>query len=158
MHWRRWVLPACAIVCLAGIYSLVRSPWWEASQALVIRNEAANNQEGPGQFRQLDDMKVNQETVLELAKSSSVLSAALADVGPPGGGTSSAWPAVADVSELRELDRPFTAQGGGVRQDGDLLSEDQGSRSQSSRAARLRGGPPSARQPCKRCGGTRRRA
>src|SRR5688572_19201536 len=102
-HWRRWVLPTCAIALLSGIYSLVRSPWWEASQALVIRNEAANNQEGPGQFRQLDDMKVNQETVLELAKSSSVLSAALADVGPPGGGTRSPWPAVADVSELREL-------------------------------------------------------
>jgi uncharacterized protein involved in exopolysaccharide biosynthesis len=102
-HWRRWLLPTVGIALLSGGYLLFRSPWWEASQALVIRNEAAHNEQGPGRFRQLDDMKVTQDTVLELAKSSSVLSAALAEVGPPGGAPDSTWPTVADVSDLREL-------------------------------------------------------
>jgi uncharacterized protein involved in exopolysaccharide biosynthesis len=94
-HWRRWLLPALAITLLAGAYLLFRSPLWEASQALVIRNEAANNQQGPGRFRELDDMKVTQETILELAKSSGVLAAALADVG------TSQQPTPAEVTELR---------------------------------------------------------
>ncbi len=96
VYKRRWLVPTFALALVAAAYTLVRSPWWEASQALAIRNEAANNQEGLGRFRVLDDMKVTQETVLELAKSVGVLSAALTDVGP---GT----PSTSDVIDLRSL-------------------------------------------------------
>jgi uncharacterized protein involved in exopolysaccharide biosynthesis len=102
-HWRHWFLPTLALVLLAAAYALFRSPTWEASQALAIRNEAANNQDGLGRFRELDEMKVTQETVLELAKSQSVLIAALKDVGPPSGAANNQWPALSDVLDLRTL-------------------------------------------------------
>ncbi len=103
IHWRRWVIPALVLAFLAVAYTLVHRPWWEASQALAIRNEAANNHEGLGRFRELDDMKVTQETILELAKSQSVLSAALKDVGPTSGSPAADWPAMSEVLDLREV-------------------------------------------------------
>src|SRR5690606_72267 len=57
-------------------------PAWEATQALVVRDEAMGAEVRPGKFQQPDDMKAAQETVLELARSRAVLRAALADVGP----------------------------------------------------------------------------
>ena len=100
-YWRLWVVPTVGLTVLAALYCLVRSPSWEASQALAIRNEAANNSEGLGRFRQLDDMKVTQETVLEIAKSRGVLSAALKEVGPPAGRDAATWPTADDVLSLR---------------------------------------------------------
>jgi uncharacterized protein involved in exopolysaccharide biosynthesis len=100
---RRWLVPAIAVLLLAAAYALVHRPWWEASQALALRNEAANNQDGLGRFRALDDMKVTQETILELAKSQTVLTAALRDVGPASGQANSQWPGASDVIDLRTL-------------------------------------------------------
>ena len=98
---RQWIVPAIVGTLLAGAYIAVRTPIWEASQALALRNEAANNTEGPGRFRQPEDMKVTQETLLEIAKSQQVLSAALDDAGTPLG-----TPAIAatrkDLVELRD--------------------------------------------------------
>lgn len=102
IYWRRWLVPTVALALLAAAYGLVRRDWWEASQALAIRNDAANNSEGLGRFRQIDDMKINQDTILEIAKSRAVLSAALREVGPPSGSIDAAnWPSDDDVLELR---------------------------------------------------------
>ena len=46
-------------------------------------DEATNNQQGPGRFRQLEEMKVTQETVLELAKCRRVLAGAIRDENAP---------------------------------------------------------------------------
>lgn len=83
-HAKVWIIPAVVLGLLAGVYALVAPDTWEATQALIIRDEAGiSNNEGPGKFRQLDDMKVSQETVLEIAKSREVLAKTLAEVGAP---------------------------------------------------------------------------
>jgi len=100
---RRWLVPALAVAALAGVYALVRPPTWEASQALIIRNEAANGQESPGKFSHSEEMKTVQETILELVKSRKVLADALRAVGPADGKEpGEAWPGDRDVASLRK--------------------------------------------------------
>jgi uncharacterized protein involved in exopolysaccharide biosynthesis len=119
-HPKRWLIPAFVATALAGAYALVRPATWEASQALIVRNEAASSQDAPGRFVQPDEMKTVQETILELVKSRGVLRAALEQVGPPAltscssprgtGDVSSAglnnapqgWPSPDDVADLRD--------------------------------------------------------
>ena len=65
-------------VVLAGAYSLVAPRKWEATQALIVRPEAASvSEERIGKFSDLSEMKTLQETILELAKSQSVVQATL---------------------------------------------------------------------------------
>jgi uncharacterized protein involved in exopolysaccharide biosynthesis len=98
----RWLVPTVALGLLAGLYALVRPNTWEASQALILRNEAANRQETSGTFAQTGEMKTVQETILELIKSRGVLTAALTTVGPPDRerGSVAAWPRPKDVDNL----------------------------------------------------------
>lgn len=77
------IAPAVAAGLLAIFYVLVAPDTWEATQALIVRNEAVNSDQEPGKFRQIDDMKVTQETILEIAKSREVLAKTLAEIGPP---------------------------------------------------------------------------
>jgi uncharacterized protein involved in exopolysaccharide biosynthesis len=101
-RWR-WLIPASAIALLAIAYALLRQDTWEAAQALVVRSEAGTADEPPGKFRQTEDMKVTQETVLEIARSRSVLSAALAEVGPPAGAAALAeFPTAKNIAALRK--------------------------------------------------------
>ena len=101
-HPRRWLLPAVAIAVLAGSYALLRPPTWEASQTLIIRNEAANNREQVGKFSHSGEMKIVEETIFELVKSRGVLAGALEEVGPPPGHRESngPWPSPEDVADL----------------------------------------------------------
>ncbi|HWB09695.1 MAG TPA: hypothetical protein VG826_10735 [Pirellulales bacterium] len=102
-HWRRWLLPAAALTLLATAYAVVRRDTWEASQSLVVRNEAAGNLGDPGRFRHADEMKTTQETIQELAKSRAVLRQALIEVGPPEDEeVTAAWPTDEDVARLAE--------------------------------------------------------
>jgi len=103
-HPKRWIVPAVIITLLASGYVLVRKPIWQASQALIVRNEATNNEVGPGKFSHTDQMKTVQETILELAKSRNVLKAVLEEVGAPAdyAKDATAWPTVEDVADLRE--------------------------------------------------------
>ena len=90
------------IAALMGVYAAIRTPTWEASQALMVRNEASNAERSPGKFSYPDEMKTVQETILEVAKSRSVLEAALREVGPPSDcKNSNAWPTQRDVVEAR---------------------------------------------------------
>jgi len=99
----RWLIPAVTIAALAGLYAAFGPATWEASQALIVRNEASNRQEGPGKFDHPEDMKTVEETLVELVKSRRVLEAALAKVGPPAKRKSAAaWPDPQAVAELRE--------------------------------------------------------
>ena len=99
----RWIIPAVVVALLAGFYAFVRPATWEASQALIVRNEVAGNQDVPGTFRHSGEMKTVQETILELVKSRKVLWDTLMEVGPADGRARSAsWPSDKDVAELRE--------------------------------------------------------
>ncbi len=116
-HLVRCLVSAGAVAALVGVYALVRPETWEASQALIIRNEAATNHQSPGKFAHSDEMKTLQETILELARSRGVLSAALAEIGPPADyrKPTQSWPTMEDVADLRDclkLSPPKGAQFG----------------------------------------------
>ncbi|HVA51084.1 MAG TPA: hypothetical protein VNH11_32385 [Pirellulales bacterium] len=101
-HRRRWLPPAAGVAFLALVFAAVRQDTWEASQSLVVRNEAAGNLAEPGRFR-ADEMKTTQETILELARSRAVLRQALLDVGPAASThASGTWPTDQDVTQLVE--------------------------------------------------------
>jgi uncharacterized protein involved in exopolysaccharide biosynthesis len=102
-HRLHWIVPFVAVTLLAGCYAVVRPRTWEASQALVIRNEAAGDSERPGHFKQPEEMKVTQETLLEIVKSRGVLEAALREVGPTEASAYvPSWPTNSDVEDLRK--------------------------------------------------------
>lgn len=100
-RWR-WIVPALAVSLGAVTYALVRPDTWQASQALLVRKEATGNLRETAGYPEADEMKVTQETILELVKSPAVLSLALAEVGPPAGRDATDWPQPLDVAELAE--------------------------------------------------------
>ena len=111
-HPWRLVTPVVALTLLAFGYSLVRSTTWEASQALVVRDETGDRTSRPGKFTQPDEMKTSQETILELVKSRSVLSKALAEIGPPKGYKDTAvWPSDNDIDALQSSVRATPPKG-----------------------------------------------
>lgn len=99
-HPWRWLGPALVIGLLAVLYAAVRPNTWAASQALIVRNEAAANREGPGQFDHAEQMKTLQETILEVARSRDVILAALTETGPAKELQKPNWPSDADVEKL----------------------------------------------------------
>jgi uncharacterized protein involved in exopolysaccharide biosynthesis len=102
-HVRWWVVPAVVCATVAGAYSLVAPREWKATQALIVRPEAASvSEERLGKFADLSEMKTLQETILELAKSQSVVKATLAEVGPPSGSRSDQWPTEIAVQGFRD--------------------------------------------------------
>jgi len=73
---RTWGFAAVACTALAVVYALFMSRYWEATQGLVVRQEAAGAVGArPGKFNDLYEMRTFQETLLEVAKSRHVLEA-----------------------------------------------------------------------------------
>jgi uncharacterized protein involved in exopolysaccharide biosynthesis len=104
---RRWVIPAAVLGGLALLYAIfLHSPAWEARQSFLVRDEAASSltrDVRPGRFDGADSMKAAQETVMELARSRSVVAAALTEVGPPRDGDfPQSWPTQAEVEQLQD--------------------------------------------------------
>lgn len=105
VHYRWHVLGPMVLFGLASVgYALVRPAVWEASQAMVLRNEAAAPQpETVGKFTQPEEMKTVQETLLELVRSRSVLGATLREVGPPAARRATEpWPTPKEIAEFRD--------------------------------------------------------
>lgn len=103
----RWIVPTVAFAAVALAYALLKSDVWEAYQALVVRNEAHGPTDRPGKFAQSDEMKTLQETIVELARSDSVLETALRRVGPqesvsPASEAAFAWPTAQDIADVRD--------------------------------------------------------
>ncbi len=110
----RWLIPALAVAIAATVYAERRPITWEASQALMVRDEAAGT-DHPGRFRVLDDMKTVQDTIMELVKSHSVLQGALREIGPVAGRSADGWPSERDVATLEpavKLSPPHGAEFG----------------------------------------------
>ncbi len=103
-HVSWWAVPAVAFAFLAGVYSLVAPREWRATQALIVRPKAASvSEERLGKFSDLSEMKTLQETILELAKSQSVMQATLREVGPPSNyRRPENWPSELDLQAFRE--------------------------------------------------------
>lgn len=102
-HVRLWIIPAAVCTVLAAAYALLASRDWRATQALIVRPEAASaSDERLGKFSDLSEMKTLQETIFELAKSHGVVKATLEQVGPPNSRRARTWPAPLDIEEFRE--------------------------------------------------------
>ncbi|MBN1854812.1 MAG: hypothetical protein JW829_18915 [Pirellulales bacterium] len=100
---RFWLIPT-VVGGVLGIAVAIGMPrYWEASQALIVRETAMGGQSHqPGRFASLSEMKTLQETVLELAKSKSVVEATLKEVGPPSNWRSGkAWPTERAIDDFR---------------------------------------------------------
>jgi len=101
---RRWAVPAALVAVAALGFAVFRPASWQASQALIIRNEATRGQSEPGSFDRAEQMKSVQETILELVKSRGVLRGALVEVGPAASNRKvpKDWPSPRDVADLRD--------------------------------------------------------
>ena len=101
-HPFRLIVPVVLFTSLALAYARVRPIVFEADQALLVRDEAGDRLSRPGKFTHADEMKTSQETVLELAKSHTVLARALAEAGPPKERSASGvWPSESEVEALQ---------------------------------------------------------
>jgi uncharacterized protein involved in exopolysaccharide biosynthesis len=101
-HLSWWIVPMVGCALLAGVYALVAPRSWRATQGFIIRPEAAAvSEERVGKFADLSEMKTLQETILELAKSQSVVRATLEQVGPPRKSRRESWPTLVDVENFR---------------------------------------------------------
>ncbi len=103
-HFAWWAVPAVVCAVLAGGYSLIAAREWRATQTLTLRPEAASiSEQRLGKFSDLSEMKVQQATILELAKSQSVIEATLSKVGPPKSWFARRqWPTEKDVEDFRK--------------------------------------------------------
>jgi len=87
-NWLLWLVPTLAFMTVGTLYALTRGKQWQASQALVVRDEVAGEMgfgnSGPlGRFESNDELKRSLETILQIAKNPGVAKAALKKVGPP---------------------------------------------------------------------------
>ncbi len=102
-HPLRWLLPVVVFTTLGALYAFLKPATWEATQALLVRDEAVGKANRPGRFSAVEEMKTAQETVLELIKSRTVLAGALAQVGPPANLPKPAqWPSERTVESLEQ--------------------------------------------------------
>jgi uncharacterized protein involved in exopolysaccharide biosynthesis len=102
-HWRMWATTTAACSLLALGYAIAKPNVWQATQVLHVRNEAAGTADRPGNFTSVDAMATAQSTMLELARNSTALAAALREVGPPSDRRSTEnWPSDQDVDDLRD--------------------------------------------------------
>jgi uncharacterized protein involved in exopolysaccharide biosynthesis len=103
-HLAWWAVPAVVCAILAAGYSLIAAREWRATQTLTLRPEAASiSEQRLGKFSDLSEMKVQQATILELAKSQSVIEATLTKVGPPKRWFAPRqWPTAKDVEDFRQ--------------------------------------------------------
>lgn len=112
-HRRLWIAPTIVCAVVGVLCAIGMSRKWEATQAIIVRQEAAGSQQQkPGSFSSMEEMKRTQETILEIAKSRSVLLATLEEVGrEPSFFQWGDWPTEADVERLRRNIR-MTPPGG----------------------------------------------
>jgi len=101
-RWWLWAGPTVALTVLAAVYTVTKTDRWRASQALVVRDEAAGQSGRIGRFDSVDAMKTSQETILEVSRNYAVVESALRQAGPSGSKRNKpGWPTRDDVEALR---------------------------------------------------------
>lgn len=97
-----WVIPTVAMTAVAAVYAFTKPATWQASQALVVRDEARGVSR-QGRFDSTESMRASQETIIEVAKSPAVVAAALKQLGPPQSLLGSKpFPTDADIKTMQE--------------------------------------------------------
>ena len=106
-QWRTlWIATTVGFSVLGLMYVLfLKGDTWVASQGLIVRDEANGAVMRLGRFQSQTEMKAAQETVLEMARNTQVLSDALIAVGPEKswfswGSASDAKPSIAQIDSL----------------------------------------------------------
>ena len=101
-HAKFWVIPTVVATVGSVVVALMTPASWKAWQIMEVRNEAIGNQHGQAQFASIDEMKVYQETILEVARSRVVSEAVLMRVGPPANHKAGKpWPTEDDITSLQ---------------------------------------------------------
>ena len=62
VYWRRWAAVTLLATAAAVAYACVAPKTWQASQALIVRNEAVGGESNPGRLHAAEDLKSIQET------------------------------------------------------------------------------------------------
>lgn len=99
-HWLLLVIPTAVCGVLAIGYALFSTDDWQATQSLVVREEALGDSQS-GRFNSIDSMKTAQETIQEASRHPEVSRAALIAIGPASGRPTNNWPSDSDVEALR---------------------------------------------------------
>jgi uncharacterized protein involved in exopolysaccharide biosynthesis len=102
-HFLLWTVPAVVIALAATAYAMLRADLWQASQGLLVREEAVGNLSKQGRFDSPEARKTAQETLLEIARNERVAAAALGKLPRPAGRAASAiWPNEDDVQRAQD--------------------------------------------------------
>lgn len=97
-HKRTWLPPTLISAGLTLAYVVLMTRYWEASQTVVVRQDAAASTSRPGKFADLYEMRTLQETILELARSKQVVGATLQAVDQMG----DRQPSAGQIEEFRD--------------------------------------------------------
>ena len=75
-------MPTVVCFALSAAYATLGPKQWRATQVFHLRDEMIGRQNRPGHFNSLDDMKTEQETILEIARSPNVVRRCLQTIKP----------------------------------------------------------------------------
>jgi len=101
-RWYLWVTPTVLATLAALTYALIREPQWQASQALLVRDETGAETDRPGRFVSAEVMKAFQETIQEVARHQAVVADTLRQLGPPANREEPGpWPTEREVETAR---------------------------------------------------------
>lgn len=110
---KTWLISTAVCGAIAAAYALVMPRYWEASQALVVRQETAGaTGSRPGKFADLYEMRTLQETILEVAKSQEVVVATIEAVDRRLLGATAGPPTLEDIDEFRKRLKMLPPDGG----------------------------------------------
>ena len=82
-QWWLLAIPSLVLALAAGVYGLLSSKQYSATQSLIIRDDLASEQVKLGRFDSEESLKSAQEMVLEIARGPEILASVLQEVGPP---------------------------------------------------------------------------
>jgi uncharacterized protein involved in exopolysaccharide biosynthesis len=98
-----WMTPTILFTGLAIGYALIRPDSWNATQALVVRDEAIGNFHVPGRFDSTESLRASQELILEVARSRVAVVGALNTLGPPENRKSAkTWPTEDEIDDFQD--------------------------------------------------------
>lgn len=87
-----WVGVTLFCGALGFAYSIVKQDLWEATQPLIVREEANGSEVRLGRFSSQSELQAAQETILEMARNREVVERALTELGPYSSLTFGKWP------------------------------------------------------------------
>lgn len=87
-----WVGVTLFCGALGFAYSIVKQDLWEATQPLIVREEASGSEVRLGRFSSQTELQAAQETILEMARNREVVEHALTELGPYSSLTLGKWP------------------------------------------------------------------